>query len=56
MSEIIDLVQAIENKKQELADAEFKAEYLPRIINNLEMELFKKLQETAEESICPTIK
>lgn len=48
MNEISDLMQAIENNKQELADAEFKVEYLPGIINNLEKQLFEKLQEKEE--------
>lgn len=44
-SEIIELVQAIENSKQELADAEFQVQYLPKIINNLEKRLFEIIQE-----------
>ena len=44
-SEIIELVQAIENSKQKLADAEFKVQYLPKIINNLEKRLFEIIQK-----------
>ena len=43
--EIIELVQAIEDSKQKLADAEFQVLYLPKIINNLEKRLFEIIQE-----------
>lgn len=42
--EIIDLIQVIENKKQELSEAEWIVQFHPKIINNLEMILFKKLK------------
>ena len=45
--EICDLIQSIENKKQELHDAELIVQFHPKIINNLEKELFKKLKEGA---------
>ena len=44
---VCDLIQAIENKKQELYDAELIVQFHPKIINNLEKELFKKLKEGA---------
>ena len=44
--DIVDLIQAIEDKKEELKDAEYKARYLPSVINYLEIELFKKLKES----------
>ena len=43
--EIIDIIQAIENKKSELQEAELIIQFHPKIINNLEQELFKKLKE-----------
>lgn len=44
-SEILELIQAIEDTKEELNDAEFKVQYLPKIINNLEKRLFEIIQE-----------
>ena len=46
--EIIDLIQAIEDKKKELKDAQEKCMFLPEIINNLEIQLFIKLREDKE--------
>ena len=42
---IKDLVQAIENKKRELADAEYKVTFFPSMINELEKELFTLLRD-----------
>lgn len=42
--EIVDLVQTIEDKKQELNDAEFIVQFHPKIINNLEKKLFQKIK------------
>lgn len=43
--EITDIIQGIEDLKQELADAEYKVLVYPRMINNLEIKLFQKLKE-----------
>ena len=42
---INDLIQAIEDKKQELADAEYIVTFYPSMINELEKELFELIKE-----------
>lgn len=42
---IRDLIQAIEDKKQELADAEYIVTFYPSMINELERELFELIKK-----------
>jgi len=43
--EIIETIQAIEEKKKELADAQFIVEFYPTIINELELRLINLVKE-----------
>ena len=43
--EIINLIQAIEEKKKELSNAKFIVDFYPTIINELESRLFNLIKE-----------
>ena len=43
--EIIEIIQAIEEKKKELADARFIVEFNPKMINELELSLISLIKE-----------
>lgn len=54
--EIIETIQAIEQKKQELTDAQFIVEFNPKIISELELRLFKLVKEEGKNGVTSRFK